>query len=190
MTAPWTAPVSHGAEALSRAVAAAVPRLATARLTLRAPRLSDFAAYAEIVCSDRGIHIGGPLTEEEAWDDFCRATAVWLLRGHGIWAVEAHGGGDPLGFVLIGFEPGDQEPELGFLFRASAEGHGYAAEAAAVARDHAFGTLGLSTLVSYIAPGNARSVRVAERLGAVRDDGMVDGCFVYRHPALTERERP
>ena len=33
----------------------------TDRLILRAPKAEDFEAYAEIVCSDRGRFMGGPL---------------------------------------------------------------------------------------------------------------------------------
>ncbi|MEL7026999.1 MAG: GNAT family N-acetyltransferase, partial [Pseudomonadota bacterium] len=48
-----------------------------------------------------------------------------------------------------------------------------------------FTELGLSTLVSYIDPENARSIALAERLGAVRDDEAEkpeDNPLVYRHP--------
>jgi RimJ/RimL family protein N-acetyltransferase len=51
----------------------------------------------------------------------------------------------------------------------SCEGRGYATEAAQCARAHAFGVLGWSTAVSYIAAENVASKRVAARLGASRD---------------------
>ena len=161
-------------------VAKAVPVLRTARLVLRAPVLSDFVAWAEIVCSDRGVHIGGPFGMDEAWNHFCRAVALWMLRGHGLWTVTA-GEGEVAGFVLIGLEPGDAEPELGFLFRAAHEGKGLATEAAAAVRDHAFDGLGLPGLVSYIAPENAASARVAERLGAECLPETLDGSRIWRH---------
>jgi RimJ/RimL family protein N-acetyltransferase len=55
-------------------------------------------------------------------------------------------------------------------------------------RDWAFTVRGLKTLVSYIAPPNVRSIRLAERLGAVpdikaaRQEGDADD-LVFRHPA-------
>jgi RimJ/RimL family protein N-acetyltransferase len=91
-----------------------------------------------------------------------------------------------VGFVLIGFEPGDLEPELGWLFLPAAEGQGYAAEAATAARHHALSVLGLPSLVSYIDPANDRSARLAARLGA-RRDGEVDGADVWRHAPLSDR---
>ena len=166
MTSPWAHQLTAGAAAQAARVAAAVPVLATPRLTLRAPVLADFAAWAEIVCSDRGVHIGGPFTMDEAWDDFCRAVAVWLLRGHGLWTVTA-GEGEVAGFVLVGFEPGDAEPELGFLFREAYEGRGMAFEAAAAARDWFFATSGYKTAVSFTDRANHRSHRLCERLGGV-----------------------
>ncbi|WP_145106523.1 GNAT family N-acetyltransferase [Cereibacter sediminicola] len=180
MRQPWTHPLTREAAIQAAGIAAALPELRTARLRLRAPRLDDFGTYAEIMSSDRGLHVGGPMDPAEAWDDFCRMVATWLLRGHGLWSVEGRGG--LLGFVLIGMEPGDPEPELGFLFTAEAEGQGYAQEAAEAARAHAFRALGLPGLVSCIAPENFRSRRLAERLGARPDPGTLDGVLVYRHP--------
>jgi len=66
------------------------------------------------------------------------------------------------------------------------EGHGYAFEAAEQMRDFAFGKIGLKTAVSYIDRDNARSIRLAERLGANLDSKAKtpdnDPCLVYRHP--------
>ena len=57
--------------------------------------------------------------------------------------------------------------------------------AAEAARTHVFETLGWDTAVSYIDPQNARSIALAERLGAVRDDSAArphPDDLVYRHP--------
>jgi RimJ/RimL family protein N-acetyltransferase len=51
-------------------------------------------------------------------------------------------------------------------------------------RDWAFTVLRVETLVSYVDPENHRSMAVAERLGAVRDDSARPqdvGDVVYRH---------
>ncbi|QGY00441.1 N-acetyltransferase [Roseovarius faecimaris] len=168
--------------------AALVPVLTTERLTLRAPQAADFALYAEIACGPRSKGIGGPMTRDEAWYDFATLASCWMLRGHGGWTITLTRTGAPIGFALIGAEPGDQAPELGYLLIEAQEGQGYATEAAEAVRDYAFGTLRLPELVSYIAPGNARSVAVAERLGAIRSGNVTypEGdtpALVYRHPS-------
>lgn len=160
-----------------------LPTLATDGLILRSPRVTDFDIYAGIACTDRGRFMGGPMTREDAWTDFASMTAGWLLHGHGLWAI---GGADGVqGFVLLGLEPGDAEPELGFMLRAGAEGRGIAFGAASAARDHAFDTLGWDSVVSYIDPGNTRAIALARRLGAVPDGEITgtDGTVarVFRH---------
>lgn len=159
-----------------------LPTLATERLILRAPRVTDFDTFLAITGSERGAHLGGPMTREDAWADFSQMTATWLLHGHGIWTIGSNG--SVAGFVLLGFEPGDREPELGFLLTETAEGRGIAFEAACAARDHAFDTLGWSTLVSYIDPANTRSIALARRLGGLPDGEITeDGetTLIYRY---------
>jgi RimJ/RimL family protein N-acetyltransferase len=183
---PWEQPPAGAAAALAARVAGAVPVLETARLRLRAPRLADFAGYAEIATTERGVHFGGPMTRRDAWLDFCQLAAGWLLRGHGTWALERRFDGALLGFLTLNHEFGDPEPELGFLLLAEAEGQGYAREAAEATRDFAFDRLGWPSVVSYIDPANARSIRLAERLGA-RREGPVDDVLVFRHAPTEDR---
>lgn len=155
-----------------------LPLLVTERLLLRAPKVEDFEAFARIACTERGQSFGGPMSREDAWADFTQMTATWLLHGHGVWTIGR--AGEIAGFVLLGFEPGDREPELGFLLLPHAEGDGIAFEAATAAQDHAFNSLGWTTLVSYIDPENTRAQRLATRLGAVLD-GRVDDAQVWRY---------
>ena len=191
MTAPHERPTPGPAADFAATLCGQVPVIETARLRLRAPRLQDFDAWAEIFAGPAGPHLGGPFTRDEAFTEFAATCGLWLLRGHGVWTVEEKAAGAVLGFVLIGFEPGDQEPELGFLFTRAGEGKGYAREATEAARDHALGALGLASLVSYIDPCNSRSVRLAERLGARRDPlaeaAVGQECLAYRHPGPEAR---
>ena len=184
MIAPHERPVPGPAASFAAELASHLPRLETARLVLRAPRLDDIDAWHEVLQGPAAPWLGGPFTRDQSFAEFATSVGLWLLRGHGLWTVEAKAG-QTLGFVLLGFEPGDHEPELGFLFRPEAEGQGYATEAARALLAHAFGTLGWYSVVSYIAPGNARSIRLAERLGARRDPvaeaALGGGTLVYRH---------
>ena len=58
------------------------------------------------------------------------------------------------------------ETELGYTFDPAAWGQGFASEAARCVRDYARDVLRLPYTISAILPQNARSRRVAERLGA------------------------
>lgn len=176
------APNAQGAELATR-VAGAIPQLETERLVLRAPHLSDFDTYARIVASPRARYLT-VMSREDAWYDFAQMVAIWSLRGHGLWSVATKTDGKLQGFVVLGFEPEDPEPELGFIFTEEGEGHGYAVEAATAARSFAFEQLGWDTLASFVVKGNERSQRLAERLGATvereitEEDGVT---LVYRH---------
>ncbi|TNC68794.1 GNAT family N-acetyltransferase [Rubellimicrobium roseum] len=190
MTAPHELPARPGPAAdLAARLSALVPALETERLRLRAPTLADFPAWAEILCSPRAVHMDGPYGRDDAFTEFAATVGSWLLRGHGPWTIESRATGEVLGFVCLNMEPSDQEPELGYFLRAGAEGQGIAQEATRAARQQAW-ALGLPSLVSYIDPQNARSVALAERIGARRDTeaeavlaGTVsEGALVYRHP--------
>lgn len=185
MTARYETPPTGASAELAAVLGAFVPDLAGERVALRAPRVEDFATYADIVCGPRGAHVGGPMTRDAAWLDFIQMAAGWLLHGHGGWTVTAKQDDAVLGFVLLGLEPGDLEVELGFLFRDTAEGQGFAYEAALAARDWAALALGLQSLVSYVDAANARAIALATRMGATRDATseatLGDGTQVWRH---------
>lgn len=156
--------------ALASNLASQIPALVTDALTLRATTVADFDAYAQILCCERGRFIYPDCTREDAWFDFVQLSSNWLLHGHGGWAIEDNESGALLGFVLLGLEPGDLEIELGFMLLEENEGMGIAHEAAQMARHFAFDTLKLPRLVSYIHKDNARSIALAERLGAARSE--------------------
>ncbi|NRA98789.1 MAG: GNAT family N-acetyltransferase [Rhodobacteraceae bacterium] len=174
------------AAVLADQIAGFVPVLTTENLTLRAPRLADFPLYAEIASSDRSKGIGGPMKRREAWADWIQFSSGWFLHGHGGWSVVETATDRVLGIVCVTLEPGDKEPELGFIFAPEGEGRSLAFEAAVAARDWAFSDLGFETLVSYASPDNARSERLLERLGGSRDateEAKFNGqVLVYRHP--------
>jgi RimJ/RimL family protein N-acetyltransferase len=161
-----------------------IPTLDTKRLQLRAPRIYDFEAYASILTDDRAEFMGGPFLREEAWADFTQSIALWMLHGHGMWTVDAQTT-PSAGFVQLGFEYTDPEPELGVFLTEEAEGHGYAFEACEAVLTYAYNDLGWETLASYIDGSNDRCVSLMERLGAERDseaEGTLgDGTVVYRH---------
>jgi len=187
---PHECPPVGPAAALAQHISARIPALETARLRLRAPRITDFQIYARIACSQRARFMGGPMTREEAGDDFARTCSVWLWRGHGAWIMEGKAERAPLGVVVLGFEPGDQDPELGIALIQAAEGRGLALEATRAARDYAIRVLELPRLVSYVSPGNTRSIALMERLAAQREPALLKGNLVYRHMPPSAKAQP
>lgn len=162
-----------------------IPRLETERLILRAPGMEDWPDYADLMLSPRAVYMDGPFTISYAWGMFCHDIAQWPLMGHGALMMEERASGACLGQVGINHGPLFPEHELGWLLYQHAEGRGFAFEAAKALRDWGFKERRLETLVSYIDPGNLRSQRLAERLGAKLDEGAVrqdPTDLVFRHP--------
>ena len=163
----------------------AVPVLTGARIILRPYRLSDFDRLVEIYQSPRSAYIDGPKSIGKVWSDFAANVGQWTLLGFGGWSVEEKESGSYVGIVGLNFPIEFPERELGWILWEEFEGKGYAFEAASMARDFAFRQLKFDTLVSYIDPDNARSIRLAERLGAVLDPDAKtpndEACLVYRH---------
>jgi RimJ/RimL family protein N-acetyltransferase len=162
----------------------AIPTLRTRRLVLRPMLEADFPAYRNLMASPRSVYMGGPFDEARAWGMFCHDIACWTLYGHGGLMIDVAATTECVGQVGINHGPLFPEKELGWLLYDGFEGQGYVTEAAIALRDWAFAELKLSSLVSYFDPANARSVAVAERLGAVRDDAAPrqdPEDVVYRH---------
>lgn len=158
-----TQPPSGKAAMAAARYRAVLPVIETARLILRSPSLDDMPVWYA-VCRDS---FGD--TEQEAWTQFSYYTAGWLLHGHGLLTVTRKSDEQIVGFVILGLEWDDHEPELGYLFDAAHRMQGYATEACAAVRDFGFGLLGPGRFVSYVSSGNARSNALARRLGAARD---------------------
>lgn len=160
------------------------PTLHTNRLTLRAGRMADFEPIAATLTSERAKYIGGPYDRETAWDKFAGAVGSWALQGLGDWTIADRATGAVLGTAGIGQPPHFPETEIGWVLVEDAEGRGIATEAASAILAHAFGPMGLATLVSYIEPENTRSIALAQRLGAVPDADAARPWpedVVYRH---------
>ncbi len=164
-----------------------IPTLETDRLTLRALTTEDFPVVAKFYASERSRHVGGPLTEEQSWRIMAGEIGHWTLRGYGRWAVAEKATGAFCGIIGLWNPNGWPEPELGWDLMNGFEGKGYATEAAIVARDYAYTTLGWETVISLVAAENQGSVAVAKRMGAVADGVFNHVRFgkleIFRHPA-------
>ena len=163
------------------------PVIETERLVLRAPAPQDAEAFVAFYGTERSQYVGGPMDPRTAWNFFGTEIGHWVMRGFGMFTVTRKGDDTPLGIVGHWFPPNWPEREIGWVLTDTAEGKGIAFEAARACVDHAYDVLGWDTIVSYIDPANARSIALAERLGATLDEAAAtpkdDGTLVYRHPA-------
>ena len=147
-------------------------RLETDRLVLRMFRNDDLEPY-HAICSDAEvmefIGEGKTLTRLETWRHMATMLGHWQLRGYGSWAVEEKRSAELIGRVGFIHPEGWPGLEIGWALARTAWGRGYATEAARGALAHGFQACGFSRVISLIHRANARSIRVAERLGGIAD---------------------
>jgi len=121
----------------------------------------------------RHIGDGRTLNRWETWRAIAASLGHWVLRGYGQWVVEEGDTGAVCGRAGLYNPEGWPGLEVGYALARDHWGKGYATEAAGRALRYAFEVLGVETAQSLILPENRRSIRVAERLGGIRD-GSVD----------------
>lgn len=169
----------------------AAPLLTTERLILRGWSKDDFKPWHAIM-SDRRVHLhvgGQPMSEEDTWRRLCASVGMWSMVGFGGLAVELKDGGQLIGNVGLfnawrALEPafGD-EPEMGWIFAPEQHGKGLAGEACRAVLKWAEQTLQPTPVWAIIAPENAPSLRLAERLGFAR----VHETFYHDEPTVVLR---
>jgi len=150
-----------------------IPTLETPRLRLRPYHLEDFDAYAEMWADPAVVRfIGGtPFSREASWTRFLRQIGLWHHLGFGFFALESRGTGAFVGEA--GFHdlrraitPSlEGTMEAGWALTAAAQGQGLAEEAMRAALGWADEHGAGSRFTAIIDPGNAASLRVAEKLG-------------------------
>lgn len=168
------------------------------RLTLRRIEPDDFEFFAHIHAEPevaRYLSHGKPRSPEEslAWlqsvlrtyEDFALGQLAVLRKSDGMLigrcglsdlAVEARASATavPRGWYQRDDAPADVEivfeRELGYTFHRNSWGQGYASEAARCVFDYARDVLKLPRVISLIHPQNIRSLQVARRFRAQRED--------------------
>ena len=164
------------------------------RVVVRPYRLEDAdALFAAVAESRQHIWPWMPWgdqhqTVDDSRDFILRSQAKWLQREDdlnvGIFAVESgrYLGGSGLhvrGWDVPAFE-------IGYWLRASAEGHGYMAEAVKLLTDFAFESLGAQRVMIRCDARNTRSAAVAERLGFVREAHLRNEVRTHTDSALRD----
>jgi RimJ/RimL family protein N-acetyltransferase len=172
----------------------AIPEIDSERLRLRGHRAEDHHSalaiwqHADVV---RFI-TGEVLSEQDVWLRLLRYSGLWDFLGYGYWAVEERASGryvGQMGFAdfrrgLVGFD--GHYPEAGWVIHPDFAGRGYATEGMQAACSWLDSQSGLARSFCIIAPQNAASVRVAEKLGY---RFALDTAFGDEQTAVYFRER-
>ena len=140
-----------------------IPVLETERLVLRAPRLEDAKAVAQLA-NDRRIaentaRIPHPYSLADAEKFIASVNGI-----SGEIAFLITRGKMVLGAVGLGLPEGEP-PELGYWLGVPFWGHGYATEAVHAVIDHAFTELGYEAVQAGARVTNPASRRVLEKCG-------------------------
>jgi RimJ/RimL family protein N-acetyltransferase len=157
------------------------PLIETERLRLRPFEVEDLDALAAMWADEEVVrYIGGQkLSREDTWRRSLAACGQWPYVGFGYWIVEGKADGTVVGQVGFADFKRDMdpsiagEPELGYVFAPRVHGQGIAAEACSAALAWADANLAAPSYPAIISPGNAASIRLAERLGFRRGPDAV-----------------
>jgi RimJ/RimL family protein N-acetyltransferase len=159
-----------------------VPQVRTERLLLRGWEPSrDLEAMAAMNADPevvRYLKTGTPIDDEETAESIARWTRRWDEQGFGLWAVERLEDGRLIGRIgltmPLDFPQLLPVVEVGWLIDRPLWGKGYATEGALASVDFAWSQAGLDRVISIIKPGNAASIRVAQKLGMHEIEGTED----------------
>lgn len=149
------------------------PRIETERLILRSWRKADFRPWLAIMREPEVHHHFGPhpISTEDCWRRLMAAVGCWALNGFGTWAVDRKSDGKLIGNVGFFTAWRDLEPEfgeeaeMGWIMASETHGQGLASEACVAALNWAEANLQPQRMWAIIAPANAPSLKLAERLG-------------------------
>jgi RimJ/RimL family protein N-acetyltransferase len=152
--------------------------LSTPRLVLITPQVTDLESWAELDADVEATRfIGGVATRGQSFEGLRTAIEMWSRKGCGLFSVFESKTSRWIGRTGPWVPDGALGTEIGWAFATSAQGHGYATEAARAAMDWAFQSLEWFEAIHCIGTDNAASVAVAHRLGSrwLRSDVESDG---------------
>ena len=139
----------------------------TARLILRPPLAEDFEPWAAFMADETATRfLGGVQPRAAAWRGIATMAGAWSLFGFSMFSVVEKSTGRWVGRLGPWKPDGWPGTEVGWGLAREAWGKGYATEGATAAIDWAFDTLGWTSVIHCIDPGNAPSQAVARRLGS------------------------
>lgn len=148
------------------------PFLVTQRLELWQPTIADEPQMFAIINDPETRRYLGPVAERaDHFIRFQRGAGSWFLHGYGSFMVRLKGQAEVIGNCGVFHswrglgEDFDDMPEAGWILSADHVGKGLAGEAMRAALAWFDRAHGPRTVVCMIEPGNAPSIRLAEKLG-------------------------
>ena len=173
-------------------------RLETERLVLRLPEAKDVDGYLAVFGDPQVVEfLSGTQTRDEVAAGIERMRRHWDRHGVGLFSVVRREDERLLGRVgFLLWDPerwvnamreeldGELETEIGWTLGSEHWNRGFATEAAIACRDWALAELGLTRLVSVIAPENAPSIAVARKIGETLEREDLPGAYFDRRVDL------
>jgi RimJ/RimL family protein N-acetyltransferase len=160
--------------------------LYTRRLLLRRLQLSDAAAIFDIFADEQVARYQDvePFTRREQARGWLERAAQRQASGEALrWGVTLRDTGQLIGTCgYVAFAGRHARGTLGYEIARAHWGQGLMPEALAAAIRHGFERLSLHRIDAFVAPNNARSARVLQKLGftnegVLRDYGLWKGRF-------------
>jgi [ribosomal protein S5]-alanine N-acetyltransferase len=156
----------------------------TERLILRLFTIEDAAVVYELN-SDPEVtrYTGDPVKDAAHAKEILEQVILpqYALYNHGRWAVHVKLTNEFIGWCGLKNRPERAEIDLGYRFKKSAWGKGYATEAAAATIKYGFQKLQLPRIVGRAMPDNIGSLTVLEKCGMQ----YIGEEIVDNHPAKT-----
>lgn len=140
----------------------------TDRLILRTFTIEDAELVYELNKDPEiTIYTGDPLRDIEHAREVLEKSILpqYALYNHGRWAVLLKPSHEFLGWCGLKYRPELNIIDLGYRFKRSAWGKGYATESANACLDYGFQKLGLERICAHAMPANIASVKVLEKIG-------------------------
>lgn len=150
------------------------PELLTARLRLREITMDDaewFLRHFSVSEIEHGQGYAAPAGLDEAREQLALYIVDLHKRGDGLrWGIALKGSDDLIGSAGVHEWDGEvRSAEAGYDLLPSHWGRGIMSEALTAILDYGFDVMDLNRVQVLAMPRNARSLRLAERLGFVRE---------------------
>ena len=145
--------------------------LETNRLRLKELSLDDSLALAPILSNPKVMRFSlGRKNLQETVNFIREQMKSYEENGFGLLAVFEKESKSLIGYCGISIQEIEERHflELGYRIDSAFWGQGIGTEAASAVRDYAFEVLGIANIISIIDPENRASLRIAQKLGMVR----------------------